>query len=300
MSLALCQHVVCQAPQHLLRHKPLVMVASPTCQSTWSFPLILAYQWQYIHRIRSLQSWMTHASLGFPFHFSLFVASSEDDSMCGLTVTLWGNPAKSMCGCFHLHGQGGSWDLLGCSIFMGGGHTLLDCEAPPCLVCGDWAISHEFLRFAVFMNEKLDLWIYFACWPFSAAFSQAFWKECLIDMPESVWVPSHSLVCLSSQLVYLTASIHLFDPPSTCHISACILLSFSQLHGVGFGDFQQHWSMLWSAALSVWLASLGDLTWTAWSQWLCPWWFLVWLLLPCSALCAAFSRFVCATVRPSL
>ena len=37
MSLALCQHVVSQAPQHLPRHKSLVMVALTTCQSTWPF-----------------------------------------------------------------------------------------------------------------------------------------------------------------------------------------------------------------------------------------------------------------------
>ena len=179
---------------------------------------------------------MAHVSLGFPFHFSLFVSSSRDDSMCGLTVTLWGNPAKSMCGCFHLHGQAGSWDLLGCTIFMGGGHILLDSEAPPCLVCGDWAISREFLRFAVFMNEKLDLWIYFACWPFSAALSQAFWKECLTEMPESVWVPSHSLVCLSSVNWYTQQ--HWF-----------LCLTHLSLHPFKF--FTASWSGVWgfSAAL---------------------------------------------------
>ena len=39
--------------------------------------------------------------------------------------------------------------LWGCTVFMDGSHTLLDSEAPPWLVFGDWAISvhYEVLRF---------------------------------------------------------------------------------------------------------------------------------------------------------
>ena len=69
---------------------------------------------------------------------------------------------------------------------MGGDHTLLDSEAPSWLVFGDWAISvhYEVLWFAVFLNEKLDLWLCFAFGPFSAALFQVFWQECLIETPE--------------------------------------------------------------------------------------------------------------------
>ena len=49
-----------------------------------------------------------------------------------------------------------------CTVFMDGNGTLLDSEAPPWLVFGDWAISvhYEVLRFSVFLNEKLDLWLF--------------------------------------------------------------------------------------------------------------------------------------------
>ena len=68
---------------------------------------------------------------------------------------------------------------------MDGSHILLDSEAPPWLVFGDWAISvhNEVLRSAVFMNEKLHLWLSFVCWPFSTVLFQVFWQECL-----TVWL----------------------------------------------------------------------------------------------------------------
>ena len=57
---------------------------------------------------------------------------------------------------------------------MDGGRTLLDSEAPPCLVFGDGAINVQLkvLRGTVFLNEKLDLLLCFASWPFSTVFSQ--------------------------------------------------------------------------------------------------------------------------------
>ena len=82
---------------------------------------------------------LTHPSLGFPFCFSLFWI--HGDGMCGLTVTSWGNQAEDMGDCFHLHCQAGGWDHIGCTVFMDGSRTLLDSEAPPWLVFGDWAIS---------------------------------------------------------------------------------------------------------------------------------------------------------------
>ena len=111
--------------------------------------------------------------------------------MCGLTVTSWGNPAEGMDDYFHLHCQAGGWDSIGCTVFMDGSRTLLDSETPPWLVFGDWAISvdYEVLRFDVFLIEKLDLWLWFACWPLSTMVSQVFWQECFVEIPESVWVP---------------------------------------------------------------------------------------------------------------
>ena len=71
---------------------------------------------------------------------------------------------------------------------MDGGCTLIDSDALP---FGDWAISvhYEVLRFAVFLNEKLEFWLCFACYPLSTVLSQVFWQECLIETPESILVP---------------------------------------------------------------------------------------------------------------
>ena len=48
---------------------------------------------------------LIHSSLGFPFYFSLFVASSLN--LLGWwhvwSVTSWGNPAEDTGDCFHLH-----------------------------------------------------------------------------------------------------------------------------------------------------------------------------------------------------
>ena len=77
---------------------------------------------------------------------------------------------------------------------MDGGCILLDSETPPWLVFGDWAISVDckILQFAVSSSEKLDLWLHFACWPFSTVLSQVFWQQYLTKM-ESFWDrPSHS------------------------------------------------------------------------------------------------------------
>ena len=82
--------------------------------------------------------------------------------MCGLTVTSWGNPVEGTGDCFHLHCKAGGWDHTGCTVFMDGSLTLFDSDAPPWLVFCDWVISvhYEVLRFAVFLNEKLGLWLF--------------------------------------------------------------------------------------------------------------------------------------------
>ena len=199
---------------------------------------------------------------------------------CGLTVTSWGNPVEGMGDCFHLHCQAGGWDHTGCTGFMDGSHTMIDSEAPPWLVVGDWAIRvhYEVLQFVVFLNEKLDLWLCFACWPFSTALSKVFRQECLIEMLKLVWVPFPLLDLLElCQLAYSAW------PIKSCPVPVCIPLCLSWLYGVGCGDFQWHWSMLWPARLSAWFAFVGGLAWTSWSQWMCPWWFPVWFTLPRSA-----------------
>ena len=159
--------------------------------------------------------------------------------MWGLTVTSWDNPVESMCDCFHLHCQAGGWDLIGCTVFVDSGRTLLNSEAPPWLVFGDWAISvdYEILRLAVFLNELPDLGIRFACWPFSTVPSQVFWQECLIEVPESVWVLFPFLVLLSVLSAGILAVFTpLLGPSMTCPVLVCCLLCLSRIHGVGCGN----------------------------------------------------------------
>ena len=74
LSLALCPQVVSQAPCS----KPLVRVAFPAIVSARSFLFTPACSRQCTHRVFEGGCWpLTHSSLGgFPFHFSLFVASS--------------------------------------------------------------------------------------------------------------------------------------------------------------------------------------------------------------------------------
>ena len=111
----------------------------------------------------------THFSLGFPFHFSLFVVIS-------LNLWRWWHVWSD----FHLLRQssGGhgwllppplsSWRLrpyrLRCLQGWGWWSHLAWKWDPTRLVFGDWAISVHFevLRFAVFFNEKLDLWVCFS------------------------------------------------------------------------------------------------------------------------------------------
>ena len=78
LSLALCQQVVSQAPQHFRSSEK-----QTTCEGCYarqctirSFPFTQACPGQYTHRTFWCRP-LTHSSLGFPFHFSLFVASSS-------------------------------------------------------------------------------------------------------------------------------------------------------------------------------------------------------------------------------
>ena len=81
---------------------------------------------QYIHR--SFRWWMSNidtcqSGLCIPlFTFCSKLIESEEDGMCGLTVTSWGKPAEGMCDCFYLRAiHSGSWDhnlYWGCTVFM--------------------------------------------------------------------------------------------------------------------------------------------------------------------------------------
>ena len=222
-----------------------------------------------------------HFCMGFPFHFSLFVAS-------WLNLWRWWH-VWSDC---HLlrqssrgHGwllcQAGGWDCIGCTVIIDGGHTLLDSEAPPWLVFGDWAISahYEVLWFAVFLSEKLDRLLSFACWPFLTVLFQVFWQECLTEMLESVWVPFPLLGLLECQLAYLQYWV-LCLPHHSLHPFVSFVASWSGLQG---------FSMALKYALTCSIFCLvcigGSLTWTSWSQWVCPWWFPLSLTLSRSAHC---------------
>ena len=181
MPLALCLQIVSQAPQHYIYSK-----TEATCDGCFTC--------QSICLVISLYSSMSRAILPQEFskvdvshwHIPLLASHSTFHillqvhwlwwwyGMC-LTVNVisWGSPAEGMGDCFHHHCHAGSWDHIGCTVFMDGGYTLLDGEASPWLV-GDWVISvhYEILRFTVFLNEKLDFWFCFTCWPVSAVLSQ--------------------------------------------------------------------------------------------------------------------------------
>ena len=172
MSLALCLQVVSQVSQHFRSSEK-----QATCEG-------------FFARQSSCLFIYFHSSMSRAVHPQAHWIC-EDDGMCCVTVTCWDNPAEGMGNSFHLHCQAGGWNCIGSTVFMNSNHNLLDSEAPPWLVFGDWAISvhYEVLCFAVFLNEKLDLWLCFACWPFSTVLSQVFWQECLVEMSELVWVP---------------------------------------------------------------------------------------------------------------
>ena len=132
----------------------------------------------------------------------------------------------------------------------------------------DWSLVTEpslytvILQFAVgFLNGKLDLWLWFAWWPFSTVPSQVFWQESHRDAgiglgifrtPWFVWALSAGIVAELSPLR---------DPSKTCPVPVSIPLCLSRLHGVCC-DFRRHWSMLWPAPLSVWFALVEGLAWT--------------------------------------
>ena len=171
----------------------------------------------------------THSTQDFPFHFLL-------QAHC--TVTVWGWWHTCVVWQSHLIGPGGC-DQIGCTVFMDGSHTLLDSEAPPWQVFGDCAISvhYEVLQFAVFFNEKPDLWLFCLLAILDSAFSSFLagvsCRDAGISLgtfptPWFAWALSAGILAVLNPLL---------DPPKTCPLPVCIPLCLSQLRGVGYGDF---------------------------------------------------------------
>ena len=137
----------------------------------------------------------------------------------------WGSPAESKGDCFHLHCQAGGWDRIGCTGSVSGGRTFFDWHWQ---VFGDWAVSvhYEILQFAVFLNEKLHLWLCFACWPFSTVHSQVFWQECLIETPRRNrfgYLSQSRCLLELRQLAHLQYHLNPPHVPSkTCPVPVCI------------------------------------------------------------------------------
>ena len=78
MSLSLCPQVVSQAPQHLRSEKQAICEGCFARQSICSvISLHMLHMREHVH----VPQEFLHSSLGYPFHFSLFVASS---------LNLWG------------------------------------------------------------------------------------------------------------------------------------------------------------------------------------------------------------------
>ena len=78
------------------------------------------------------------------------------------------------------------------------------------------------------------------------------WQECLIETPESVWVPSPLLGLLELGAAgILVVLSNLLDPSKPFLVPASIPLCLSRLHGVGCVDFWRHWNMLWPVLLCL-------------------------------------------------
>ena len=239
---------------------PLKWVVLPASLSAQSFPITPACPGQYIHR--SFRRWLSTIDT---FHFSLFVASSLNLlEWWHVTVTSWGNPAEGMSDCFHLHCQTGGWDCKGCTVFMDGvvAHCLTVKPHP------DWSFVTEPSVYTMRSCGLLLLFFEWKAWSltlfcllaildcaFPSFLAGVSYRDARISLgtfptPWFAWALSAAILAVLSPLL---------DPSKTCPIPACIPLCLSRLHGVGCGDFRQHWSMLWLAPLSVWFTLVGGL-----------------------------------------
>ena len=161
----------------------------------------------------------------------------EGDGMYGLTVTSWGNPVDGMGDCFHLLCQAGAWDHIDCTVLMDGTYTLLDSETPPWLVFGYWAISvhYEVLWFAVFLNEKLDLWLFCLLAILDSTFPSFLAGVSHRDAGIGLGTFPTPWFAWALSAVILAVLSPLFYPSMTCPAPVCIPLRLLRLRGVSCG-----------------------------------------------------------------
>ena len=116
------------------------------------------------------------------------------------------------------------------------------------------SLHYEVLQFAVFLNEKLDLWLCLPAGHLDSAFIRFLARVShrhtgiglgTFPTPWFAWVLSAGLLAVLSPLP---------DPSKTCPVPVCIPLCLSLLRGVGCRDFWRHWSTIWPTPLSVWFA----------------------------------------------
>ena len=144
------------------------MVALPSSLSARLLPLTPVYQGQYIHR--RFRGWMSNTDIlpiqGFTF-FSSFIKSvfrGWHNYVVGLSLP------GAVCDYFYC--QAGGWVRIGFTVFYGWWSHLVWQWNPT--LNGLWWLSHQCTLWdpvvTVFLNEKLDLWLWvrLACWPLSA------------------------------------------------------------------------------------------------------------------------------------
>ena len=259
--MALSPQVVSQASQHFRSsEKQTTCEGCFACQSICSVISLHSSMSRAVHS-QEFWRWMLTIDTfqsGLPIPRFTF-CSKLIKSVRMMACLVWlSPPVEGMGDYFHLHCQAGGWDCIGCTVFMDGtgSCTMLDSEAPQWLVFGDWDISvhYKVLRFSWMRSLISDC---FAGWPISTVLSQVFWQECLMEMLKLVWVPFPLLGLLElCQLAYLQYWVLCLTHPRLAP-PVCIPLWLSRLCGVGYGDFQWHWSMLWPVPLSVSFASIN-------------------------------------------
>ena len=156
-----------------------------------------------------------------------------------------------------------------------------------------WAIT-EILQFAVFLKEKLDLWLFLNSGHSRLIVpSQVFWQKCLIEMPESVSMSFPLLGLLDlCQLAYHSFE-SLFWPIQGLLRPSLLPLCLSRLRGLGCEVFEVKYML---TCFIFCLLCIGDRSSTN---------RMVSLVVPYSTLIASFitlssfCRFVCGIVlRP--
>ena len=259
MSLALCLQVVSHAPQHFRTSE-----VQATCDGC--FPASLSPgsgMFRAVHP-QSFQRWMPNNEIcqsGLPI--PLFGASS---------MNLWGWWHEwSDCYLLRQSSGGNEWQLPPPLS----GWWLRLCRLPyryygwwlhlawrwsPTL-SGLWWLSHQCTLWdpVVFLNEKLDLWIHFACWLNNAFPSFLAGLSCRGVRISACTFPTPWFAWSLAVSWYISSTDSSACPKSkTCPVPVCIPLCRLWLHGVMWFFDLFHF---------VSFALVGGLAWTAWSQW---------------------------------